>query len=160
MKIAVTGHTGLLGRNIYSMFDTSEHTVIGMSRTTGFNLETDYHTCIQILKTCDIVFNNAHAGTVQARIIQDLVETNNIVITSGSEAANYDIDQYCLDKCCIHSVYYQCRQYYPNRCLLLKMGYLNENHQNLTPINIQEILNGIQLFLSNRRITMIEYLNI
>lgn len=158
MKIAITGHTGTLGKHLVNMFPDDE--VIGISRSTGFDLTTDYLKCVEVMKDCDIVFNNACIGIIQSDIIRDLKSEKCIVITSGSMAANYTYSQYCIDKRDVEKTFFEYRQYYPGRCLLLKMGYLNENHRGLMPIPINTVIDSIRLFMYNTRISLIEMSNI
>jgi hypothetical protein len=160
MRIGITGHTGLVGAKIFENFKNSKHELIGLSRSTGYDLKEDYSKCINILKTCNLVFNNAYVDTVQADIIKDLKDTSAIVVTSGSIGAYYDFSQYCLDKKLIHSVFEVYKKFYDNRCLLLIMGFLKNNEHGFAPIDINSVIESINFFLQNTRITKIEYANI
>jgi hypothetical protein len=162
MKIAIIGHTGLLGSVLYSEF-SKEHNIIGMSRSTGYDLKKNLQDIIDECKSCDIVFNNAHAGTMQGNIIIGLADYNVKLITSGSMAADFTWNQYCNEKRIIENIFKKFKPKYQNQCLLLKMGYLEgypQINQELVPIPISTILNSVKYWIENTRITVIEFDNI
>jgi hypothetical protein len=162
MKIVITGHTGLLGKEIAKLFPNDE--VIGLSRSNGYDLTANYGQILDIMKTADIVFNNAHVGTIQANVIEDLKDTNLTLITSGSIAANYNTTQYQLDKRVIQDTFHKNKKFYPSRCLLIKPGYLSANFNSIrmgaTLIELKQVTAGIEYFLVNRRVTLIEFDNV
>lgn len=158
MKIVVTGHTGLVGRKIVEMFPNDE--VIGLSRSNGYDLTVNYRECLEIMKSADIVFNNAYVGTIQAQIISDLKKSGVTLITTGSIAGKYMLTQYGQNKKIIHDTFNLHKKYYVGRCLLLVPGFLELNKRcielNCSVIDLLEITNGITYFLNNRRVTIIE----
>lgn len=160
MKIGITGHTGLLGKKLYEYFDNGENEIVGMSRSTGYDLTKDYQKCLQEMKTCDIVVNNAHINTVQSNIICDLIDSNVTLISIGSMAMYSDHIQYCIDKKHLHKTFIFNHAYYKNRCLLLVLGFLDKNKYDFEPIPFEEISNGLDLFLNNKRVAVIEYPNV
>jgi len=165
MKIVITGHTRGLGLHIYNHFVNLGHEVIGLSKSNGYDLETDIDKVINFVKNskCDYFFNNAYVGITQAILIKELSE-HTIVITSGSMAANgyalYKVQNpYCIDKYKIEMIHIDVKRNNPLPMLLLKMGYL-ENYLDKDPIKYSEILSAIDFWFTNTRISLIEFGNI
>jgi hypothetical protein len=163
MRIGIIGHRGLLGSAISAEFANGNE-IIGMSRNTGYDLQTNYKEIIDICTECDLVFNNAHASTLQANVIKDLVGTKVRLVTSGSIAANYGFSNYCEQKKLIEETYQLYIRKYPQRCLLLKMGYLEgfdpSKTRNFKTIPLATITSSIRHWLLNPRITKIEFENV
>jgi len=161
MKIVITGHTGLVGSKIVELFPNEE--VIGLSRSNGYDLTTKYDECLSIMKSADIVFNNAYSGTIQANIIKDLKDSKVTLITIGSIAGYYSTNPYQVNKKIIHETYQYHKPFYPERCLLLIPGFLENNARCVelgrTVIDVNQVINGIKYFLDNKRVTMIEFDN-
>jgi len=163
MRIGIIGHRGLLGSAISAEFSAGND-LIGLSRSTGYDLQTNYKEIIDICSECDLVFNNAHASTLQANVIKDLSSTKVRLVTSGSIAANYGFSDYCEQKKLIEETYQLYIRKYPERCLLLKMGYLEgfnpSKTRNFKTIPLATITSSIRHWLSNPRITRIEFENV
>jgi hypothetical protein len=163
MRIGIIGHRGLLGSAISAEF-SSGNDIIGMSRSTGFDLQANYKEIVDICTECDVVFNNAHVGTIQADVIKSLSSTQVKLITSGSIAANYSYSDYCKQKKIIEDTYQLYLGKYTSRCLLLKMGYLEGVEsalaKNFKTIPLAAITSSIRHWLSNTRITRIEFENV
>jgi hypothetical protein len=163
MRIGIIGHRGLLGSAISAEF-TNGNELIGLSRSTGYDLQTTYKEIIDICQECDLVFNNAHSSTLQASVIRDLSNTKVKLVTSGSIAANYGFSDYCKQKKIIEETYHLYIRKYPERCLLLKMGYLEGlepgKTRNFKTIPLTTITSSIRHWLANPRITRIEFENV
>jgi hypothetical protein len=164
MRIGLIGNRGVLGSAISTEFSEGNE-LIGMSRSTGYDLYKNYQDIIDICKECDLVFNNAHAETLQASVIRDLSETNVKLITSGSIAANYGFSDYCKQKKIIEDTHVLYIQKYPQSCLLLKMGLLEGTRigprtRNFNPIPLSVIMLSIRHWLINPRVTRIEFDNV
>ena len=163
MRIGLIGNRGVLGSAISAEF-TNGNELIGLSRSTGYDLRTNYKDIIDICTECDLVFNNAHWSTLQASVIRDLADTNVKLVTSGSIAANYGFSDYCKQKKIIEETHELYIRKYPERCLLLKMGYLEgmepSKTRNFKTIPLTTITSSIRHWLSNPRITRIEFENV
>ena len=163
MRIGIIGHRGLLGSAISAEF-ASGNDIFGLSRSTGYDLQTNYKEIIDICSECDLVFNNAHASSLQANVIKDLSGTKVKLVTSGSIAANYGFSDYCEQKKLIEETYQLYIRKYPERCLLLKMGYLEgfdpSKTRNFKTIPLATIISSIRHWLANPRITRIEFENV
>ena len=51
MKIAITGHTGEVGSALANSYRAKGHTVIGLSRSTGF-IDSDIDKMVEPIKNC------------------------------------------------------------------------------------------------------------
>lgn len=165
MKIVITGHTRGLGLHIYNHFVNLGHEVIGLSKSNGYDLETDIEKVINFVKdsNCDCFFNNAYFDIAQGILIKELAEHTK-VITSGSMAANgyalYKVQNpYCIAKYKIEMIHIDIKRNNPLPMLLLKMGYL-ENYLDKDPIKYSEILSAIDFWFTNTRVSLIEFGNI
>jgi hypothetical protein len=78
-------------------------------------------------------------------------------------AADFNWNRYCNEKKIVESIFKKFKPKYPNRCLLLKVGYL-EGHaqegQGVIPIPISMIVDSVKFWLDNTRITVMEFDNI
>ena len=72
MKIAITGHTQNLGKEIYTLFK-KENEVIGFSRTNNYPLE-NYEKIIQDVNDCDVFINNTYHPIYQQKLFEELFE--------------------------------------------------------------------------------------
>ena len=126
MKILITGHTSGLGQALYNHFNSEGiHEVIGVSRSTGYEFPECYSRVLEIARTSDLFFNNTNYDYLQSEFIKDLKDQRSLMmVTSGSVAANYDFSDYCLHKRHVQETFFMHKPYWGNRCLLLRMGYL------------------------------------
>jgi hypothetical protein len=164
-NVIVTGHTRGLGQAIYQHFLSKGYAVFGMSRSNGYDIETDVDKIISIASEmkCDYFFNNAHCGDMQKIYIKKLASSM-MVITSGSMGATeYSIykneNPYYIQKYNMELTHIEVKRNNPLPMLLLKMGYL-ENYPDRYPITYKEILAGIDFWINNTRVSILEYGNI
>ena len=68
MKIALTGHTKGIGKAIKDVLEP-ENTVIGFSRTNGFNINNP-QAIFDIAKDCDVFVNNAQYKDYQTQLFE------------------------------------------------------------------------------------------
>ena len=164
MKIAITGHTSGLGLSIYNHFNQKpECAVRGISRATGFDLTTDADEVIQLIKTnkFDYFFNNAYVDGVQSKLLRELSE-HTCVISSGSMAADavqVKREPYYLNKFDLEHTHRLIKKNNKLPMLLLKMGYL-EDYADREPVSYETIINAIDFWIKNPRVSMIEFDNI
>ena len=87
MKVAITGHTRGLGFACAMLFVNSEHTVLGLSRSNGYDIN-DTDKIIDAVRDCDVFINNAYDGQNQSilldRLFSHWANTNKIIINIGS----------------------------------------------------------------------------
>jgi len=92
-KIGITGHSRGIGKALYDALEKNND-VCGFSKTTGCNLliKEQYDSAIEILKTCDIIINNAYNGDhryLQTDLFYDFIDNsindeNKLIINIGS----------------------------------------------------------------------------
>jgi hypothetical protein len=164
MNIFITGHTSGLGLSIYNHFNQKPgYTVTGISRATGYDLSIDLDRVVELVKAnnCDYFFNNAYVDDTQSKLIQELSEYTSI-ISSGSmaaDAAQVKHEPYYLNKFDLEQTHKLIKRNNTLPMLLLKMGYL-ENYVDKDPISYDTVINSIEFWMQNPRISMIEVDNI
>ena len=74
MKIAITGHTKGLGRELKQAYEQQGHTVIGFSRSNGYDLRNWSHMkkMLEQVSDCDMFINVAKPDFVQTTILYEL----------------------------------------------------------------------------------------
>ena len=111
-KIAVIGHTKGIGKAIADLYKRKNYEIVGLSRTTGYDLETDQVKIIEKLRDCELIVLNAYAGTGQYQLLKRIYSSFHhhykkvAVITStsgtpeGKDEDNYgaDYNEYCWHK--------------------------------------------------------------
>ena len=68
MKIAITGHSRGIGKELYNIFDV-DHQVEGFSRSNGFNISEKHRLIARSVKDCDVFVNNAWKGYYQLELL-------------------------------------------------------------------------------------------
>ena len=68
MKIAITGHSKGIGKELYDIFD-SDHQVEGFSRSNGYNISEKHRLIARSVKDCDVFVNNAWKGYYQLELL-------------------------------------------------------------------------------------------
>jgi len=69
MKIAITGHTKGIGRAIAAKAQTLGHTIVGLSRSNGFDIS-DTEKVFNEIKKCDAFVNNAYMPVYQTKLLE------------------------------------------------------------------------------------------
>ena len=103
MKVAITGHTKGLGQAFFKHFQS--HTVIGFSRSNGYNIANpaDRNKILDEIKDVDLFINNAYNNFDDSQL-QLLINvyniwqgTDKIIINISSRYTN-GTEKYCKDK--------------------------------------------------------------
>lgn len=148
MHIAITGHTSGLGKSLEKIGLESGHSVIGFSRSTGFDI-TDKKSRLKILEkieNCDVFINNAYCNYGQIDMLYDVYsnwkDKHKTIVTIGSYAAN--AAEWRLQPCLYSTVKkaldvatYQLINSHDRRgckLMIFKPGYLG-NDQGQIPFN-------------------------
>jgi len=111
-KIAVIGHTKGIGKAIADLYKRKKYEIVGLSRTTGYDLETDQEKIIEKLVDCELIVVNAYAKFGQYHLLKRIYSEFHhhykkvVVITStsgtpqGKDEDNYgaDYNEYCWHK--------------------------------------------------------------
>lgn len=159
MRIAITGHTEKLGLAISEHFKQQGHEIVGLSRATGHTLPSALDQVVEVASGCDLFINNAHVGTVQAQLIEQLAGRVPLV-TLGSMASERvnPRNPYSVDKRTIQDIHQQTKRRTHMPMLLLRPGYL-ENYPELFPVKYSEVIAAIEHWLINPRVTQIDLEN-
>ena len=163
MKVVITGHTQGLGKAIADYFTEHGHEVVGLSRATGFDLATGtgYFSALQVAQTAELFVNNANVGKVQTQYLK-LLKGCLPMITCGSMAADFPhLGNYHLEKRSLED-WNRKLDLAPLYCpsLFLKMGYLEGSKvEKFKPISYADVVRAIEFWLTNKRITLIEFDN-
>jgi hypothetical protein len=83
MRIVITGHTSGVGKEIYDHYVASGHDVVGLSRSTGYNVYTDQDAIVDIVSTADVFFNN-YSGETQIELLEKTVNKVSKIVVLGS----------------------------------------------------------------------------
>ena len=93
MKIALTGHTKRFGKHIKKYLEDKGHTVIGFSRSNGYNINYDYKKIALESAECDMFINNTNSYDGQARILIEYYnlykDTDKTIVCIGTEITKY-----------------------------------------------------------------------
>lgn len=159
MRIAITGHTNGLGLELYRYFVSKGCDVIGFSRSNGYQLPDTFYEICETILSYDLFINNAYVDDIQVHFIKELGGKLPI-ISCGSMASDYVLKtgSYGRNKLLLENTHKKIKKITNVPMLLLKMGYL-ENYPNNSPILYQEVINAIECWFKNSRISMIEFEN-
>lgn len=154
MKICITGHTKGIGKFLYNKLSEKNHTVLGFSRSNGFDLDYHIHRVIEKSVDCDLFINNAPAGDAQIILLEELCTSVPKIITMGSVCSNYrDI----FNKKVKNQVEDICDRISLNpnlsKILLMKLGFLEGTQKaeiigEEVTISFKEIYEFIEFWLS------------
>ena len=91
MKIAITGHTQGIGKQLASFFSASA-SITGLSRTNGYDIN-DVVSIVAAVKDCDVFINNAYSGNQQVILLEEVYalwkDTDKTIISIGSAVTDY-----------------------------------------------------------------------
>ena len=120
MKVAITGHTKGLGAELAKRFEMGGHTVVGFSRSNGFDIskEVDRVAIVKQAADCDVFVNNAYWGFAQVALLDGVYgawiqKPNKYIINIGSDSSYHQKTRhhpYAVHKIALDE---QCRQLQP-----------------------------------------------
>jgi hypothetical protein len=93
MKIALTGHTRGVGKSLLDLFKSNGHTVIGFSKSQGFDISdpVSIEKILDSLADYDVFINNAYCvigqKTLLVRLINQWEGTNKVIVNINSKAS-------------------------------------------------------------------------
>ena len=73
MKIAITGHSRGIGKELFDIFK-EDNQVEGFSGSNGYDISTQHQLISRSIKDCDIFINNAWAGFSQIDLLNTVFE--------------------------------------------------------------------------------------
>lgn len=68
MKIAITGHTGGIGKSFAQLLASRGHDIVGISRSEGENIRRTEHAA-SLIEPCDMFVNNAQSMFAQTELL-------------------------------------------------------------------------------------------
>lgn len=73
-KIAITGHTGEVGKFIANAYKELGYEIIGISRSTGYDISNPNHRerILSTIAQCDVFVNCAHVGYEQISLLNEM----------------------------------------------------------------------------------------
>lgn len=99
MKVAVTGHTKGIGREIANFF-AANATVVGLSRSNGYDIN-NIDKIVKVIKDCDIFINNAYSGYQQVILLETMYnlwkDTGKTIVSIGSVITDYPRTESAID---------------------------------------------------------------
>lgn len=157
MKIVITGHTSGIGKALYDLLIAQGHTVVGLSRSNGFDLSLNLN--MFMLDNWDVYINNAQYEFKQTELLYKLFEENknrkcqiiNIGSVSSDNAAYRDsINEYSTQKKALETACSQLQFSDPDcKVILVKPGrtdtplVASTNSYKIDPVYIAECVSWI-----------------
>jgi short-subunit dehydrogenase len=161
MKIVITGHTAGLGKILYEHFQTfDDYEVIGISRSTGYNLTTDLDKIIEEAAGCYLFINNASVDDAQLMLLENLHNKVNKMIVMGSIAGEYDKliqSKYSASKKQLEERCKELSLIPNNQILYLKISMLEDAVSSDNLIPFADIVSSINFWLTTSRITRMDF---
>ena len=160
MKCIITGHTTGVAKVIYEHLTELGWNVVGISRSTGYNLNTDVDKVVELSKGADLFINCANVGRAQLELLEKLYNKVKRVIVFGSVAGDFHQQ--------LQSEYSEHKRDLANRCFNLSLKPdVNILHLNVSMmedavtgdvlISYKEVVDTIDFWLANPRIRSIAY---
>lgn len=149
-----------VGKKIYDNFVNQGHEVIGISRTTGFDLNTDIEKVIELSTGADLLINNAYVGEKQQELLERLHNKVSMMIVMGSIAGDYDQlirSDYSKNKLALATRTKELSLVPNNKLLHIKISMLEDAVSGDTLIKFDEVVELINHWLKNPRFTSVDY---
>ena len=152
MKIVITGHTRGLGKAFYDSFINQGHEVIGISRSTGFDIPNDIDRIVELSTGCDLFINNTYAGDSQLQLLNRLHDKVGKMVVCGSMAGEYDKiinSQYSHDKKTLEERSRSVSIMTGNKVLYLKLTMLEDSTSSDVLVPFVEVLRVVDFWLEH-----------
>jgi hypothetical protein len=89
-KIVITGHTAGLGKEIYDKFtEVSCHEIVGLSRSNGYDIDTDFDKVVEAASGAELFINNAYRDEQQLKLFHALKDKVDMMVVMGSVSRMY-----------------------------------------------------------------------
>ena len=173
MKIAITGHSKGLGRSVFNHFQAKGHTVMGFSRSNGYDISKDQDKILEKIQGFDVFFNNAtNKDKSQTELLLKSYGLVDKIVVSGSFSTNFKNifldDDYVKSKVMLEEA---CKFLNIDKDIKSQILYLDLcdlSHTTLNPnnprdflsnytIDHQEVIDAIEFWLDNSKITKIQF---
>lgn len=165
MRCVITGHTKNIGKALYDYFVKNNWEVIGLSRSSGYDVKTQYQEMLKIAQGADLFINNLCVGNCQIRFLNDLVGKVDNIISCGSIAGDFFQDLSNTDHCNYSIIKRDlktlCKKYsldynVKTNILHLNISKAEEGFED-SGILLDDIVNAVSFWLDNTSIDNIEF---
>jgi hypothetical protein len=108
MKCVITGHTSGIGKTLYEHYTALGWTVVGLSRSNGYNIKENFKKVVDAVQGCDLFINNAYRDQQQLELLIALKRSVKKIVVCGSVSRLYpdliktdyvedklDLSEYC-----------------------------------------------------------------
>ena len=173
MNIAITGHSKGLGYSVFKHFKEQGHTVIGFSRSNGYDISKDQDKILEKIQGFDLFFNNAtNKDKSQTELLLKSYGIVDKIIVSGSFSTNFkDLfldDDYVKNKIILEEAckFLNIDKDIKSQILYLDLCDLSHTTMNTNnprdflsdyTIDHQEVINAIEFWLNNSKVTKIQF---
>jgi hypothetical protein len=170
MKMVITGHTWGIGKALYNSFKSAEWEVVGLSRSNGYDIDTNFDRVVEAVTGADLFINNAYRDRQQAQLVHALKDKVKKMVVMGSVSRHYPE--------LIHTDYVHDKQELAEACRLisidpngidvlhLDLSFIegqdpdpNKPTDFISDYNIQyeEIINAVDFWMTNPKIRQMEF---
>jgi len=169
MKVVITGHTYGIGKALYDSFKSAEWEVVGLSRSNGYDIDSDFDKVVDAAAGADLFINNAYRDKQQTKLVHALKDKVKKMIVMGSVSRHYPE--------LIHTDYVHDKQELAEACRLvsidpngidilhLDLSFIEQPIPNDDPtafssdyvIKFDEILSAIDFWTTNPKIRQMEF---
>lgn len=166
MKFAITGHTSGLGKFLYDKLGEN-HTIIGLSRSNGFDITKDFTDIVEEIQRADCFINNACVEDYQIKLFNQVCDYIPYIVSMGSHGRKYPEilgKKYAENKQNLYeSIDSYMQKKYKTDCLHLDIGFLKNKDDRENSVQstyyttYEEIYNTIVFWLSNPCFFNIEF---
>jgi len=89
-KIVITGHTSGVGKTIYdALCADSCREIVGLSRSNGYDIDTDFDKVVEAATGAEIFINNAYRDKQQLKLVEALKDKVGMMVVMGSVGRFY-----------------------------------------------------------------------
>ena len=165
MNIVITGHTSGLGKIIFDHL-SKNHSVVGLSRSNGYDIEKDCDKIIDVVSKSDLFINCANNKHFQKQLLLSAVNKVDNIIVIGTAMQmfdeflcfNYLQEKRSLADCCRHL------SLDPNistNILLINISFLPRTKNSLVQtdnfIEYSQVENLIDYWIQNKTISEVSF---
>lgn len=159
MKCIITGHTTGVGKTLYDNLCSQGHEVIGVSRSSGYDLLENFDEVVKISEGCDLFINNAYVEDCQLRLLNSLYNKVGKMIVMGSIAGDYNDlikSEYSANKLLLANRCKEISLLPGNTVLHLKISMLEDAVSSDNLISFTEVINIVNFWIKNPRMAAID----
>jgi hypothetical protein len=141
-RVAITGHTTGLGKEIYNFYINSNVDTVGFSRSNGFDLRdwSNMQRVLDLTSSVDLIFSNAKPDFFQSVFLYEFARRKQFktkIVSIGSKIINatlvasedIGINLYKTQKLALQNAHQQLTEKFPDlKSLLIHPGHLYDNN--------------------------------